>query len=200
MVFLTSSLVAAGSKSKKDHPKKGNQNVADTTGEVEDVEAAPSVKSDDNPVNQLSHSGIIKGMVIIDCDETSSNENDGILVYIPGRSFMAKTGNGGYFELSYVPSGIYDLIIEIPDQEPFVIDGVEVIKKRTTDISTVNFCVDNDGDGFILLEDCDDGNSAVNPGAEEICGDDIDNNCNEEVDEDCSSPAVPPSMPPSNQF
>lgn len=36
---------------------------------------------------------------------------------------------------------------------------------------------DNDGDGFDASVDCDDGNPAVNPGAPEICGDDINNNC-----------------------
>lgn len=36
--------------------------------------------------------------------------------------------------------------------------------------------------------DCDDTDSAVNPGVAEICGDDIDNNCNGEVDEGCGPP------------
>lgn len=44
---------------------------------------------------------------------------------------------------------------------------------------------DVDGDGYrnyfscqYELQDCDDGDAAVNPGATEICGDGIDNNCN----------------------
>ncbi|MEC7946403.1 MAG: putative metal-binding motif-containing protein, partial [Myxococcota bacterium] len=42
---------------------------------------------------------------------------------------------------------------------------------------------DRDGDGFTEADgDCDDFDAQVNPGAEEIC-DDIDNNCNEEIDE-----------------
>ena len=42
--------------------------------------------------------------------------------------------------------------------------------------------VDLDGDGFDSSEDCDDGNSTINPGAEELC-DGFDNNCDGEIDE-----------------
>jgi hypothetical protein len=43
--------------------------------------------------------------------------------------------------------------------------------------------LDEDGDGFIADEDCDDSNPLVYPGTEEIC-DGIDNNCNTEIDEE----------------
>ena len=64
--------------------------------------------------------------------------------------------------------------------------------------------LDTDGDGFgddatITLScpddipdsyttdgnDCDETDPSINPAASETCGDDVDNNCNEEVDEDC---------------
>ena len=41
---------------------------------------------------------------------------------------------------------------------------------------------DADGDGSPADEDCDDTNASVNPGAEEVC-DEIDNDCDGEVDE-----------------
>ena len=42
--------------------------------------------------------------------------------------------------------------------------------------------VDADGDGFNELEDCDDGDAAVNPEATETC-DGLDNDCDGEADE-----------------
>jgi len=52
--------------------------------------------------------------------------------------------------------------------------------------------VDNDGDGWVEAEnecvpggDCDDNDITTYPGAEEVCGDGIDNNCDGQIDEDC---------------
>ncbi len=60
---------------------------------------------------------------------------------------------------------------------------------------------DVDGDGFgdpygVVLPcptpgytldagDCDDGNAATNPGAAEVCDDEVDNNCELQIDEEC---------------
>jgi hypothetical protein len=41
--------------------------------------------------------------------------------------------------------------------------------------------------------DCNDGNASIYPGAVEICGDGIDNNCNDQIDEGCG--LAPPSAP-----
>jgi hypothetical protein len=54
-------------------------------------------------------------------------------------------------------------------------------------------CVDNDNDAYYGYdkvycpagEDCNDDNASINPGAEEVCGDSVDNNCNNEIDEGC---------------
>ena len=43
--------------------------------------------------------------------------------------------------------------------------------------------VDNDADGFFACEECDDGNTAVNPLAAEVCND-IDDNCDTVTDTD----------------
>lgn len=51
---------------------------------------------------------------------------------------------------------------------------------------------DSDGDGYTAVgactgsaDDCNDQDATINPGAEEVCGDGLDNNCNGIVDENC---------------
>gem|GEM_PF-1515453 len=52
---------------------------------------------------------------------------------------------------------------------------------------------DDDGDGFSELDgDCNDGNFSIRPGGDELCDDDLDNNCDGVVDEaDCLDPLMP---------
>jgi len=51
-------------------------------------------------------------------------------------------------------------------------------------IEDINLNVDHDGDGFTENQgDCDDTNAQVNPSANEIIGDGIDNDCNELIDD-----------------
>ncbi len=45
---------------------------------------------------------------------------------------------------------------------------------------------DADGDGYRWCDECDDANAAVHPGAAEICGNGIDDNCNGQIDEGCA--------------
>ncbi|HYH14310.1 MAG TPA: putative metal-binding motif-containing protein [Flavisolibacter sp.] len=52
---------------------------------------------------------------------------------------------------------------------------------------------DYDNDGYTAFktcgsgDDCNDKDPKINPGAEEICGDKVDNNCNGLIDENCCS-------------
>jgi len=49
-------------------------------------------------------------------------------------------------------------------------------------------CTDSDGDGYATIpcgDDCDDSNSAINPGSDEVCDDNIDNDCDGATDENC---------------
>jgi hypothetical protein len=52
-------------------------------------------------------------------------------------------------------------------------------------------CPDVDGDGYLDAvcggNDCDDTNAAIHPGAAEVCGNSVDNNCNGASDETCTT-------------
>ena len=56
-------------------------------------------------------------------------------------------------------------------------------------------CTDVDQDGYNVeggecgIVDCNDTNGSVYPGATEVCGDGLDNDCDEQVDENCDVPA-----------
>jgi len=58
---------------------------------------------------------------------------------------------------------------------------------------------DHDEDGYDACVDCDDKNAAVNPGVHELCGDGIDNDCNDRTDtedaEACPTPGEPSGKP-----
>lgn len=62
-----------------------------------------------------------------------------------------------------------------------------------TAVDCLATCTDSDGDLYAVEGgecgpvDCNDGDSAMNPGAVEVCADGIDNNCDVQVDEGCDT-------------
>ena len=48
------------------------------------------------------------------------------------------------------------------------------------DAGGAEFVPDNDGDGFLATDDCDDDDPSINPEAEDIPGDGIDQDCDGE--------------------
>ena len=82
---------------------------------------------------------------------------------------------------------------------------------------TITYWPDTDGDGFgdpstptpscdpiegyvNNNQDCNDSDDAINPLAEEICDDGIDNNCNLGIDEECNpEPAQEPTEEPAQE-
>jgi hypothetical protein len=55
---------------------------------------------------------------------------------------------------------------------------------------------DRDGDGVVWCNDCRDDNAAIHPGAAEVCGNAVDENCNGLYNEGCPPP--PPAPPPGS--
>ena len=76
-----------------------------------------------------------------------------------------------------VPDG-QDLCPDTPGGEPVNLNGCSAAQ------------ADLDGDGspgsFGYTEDCNDADPAIYPGAAEVCGDGVDNNCDGQIDEGCS--------------
>jgi len=60
------------------------------------------------------------------------------------------------------------------------VSGLSHSLVESTDLS------DDDNDGYLSNVDCNDNNAAINPGTQEIC-DEIDNNCNNQIDENILS-------------
>lgn len=79
--------------------------------------------------------------------------------------------------LSRIWGGIHPPADDIPGR----LIGIE-IANDVFDLAESIFFVDADNDGFYNYEDCDDNNELINPDSPEEC-DNIDNNCNDEVDE-----------------
>jgi hypothetical protein len=81
--------------------------------------------------------------------------------------------------------------------------NVNYSSASTSNNLTVSSCTDADGDGYCTPIDCNDANSAINPGASEVC-DGVDNNCDGSTDEGCGGGGgggqppvvIPPVVPP----
>lgn len=55
---------------------------------------------------------------------------------------------------------------------------------------------DADGDGYSLLADCDDNDPTIHPGRPEVCGDELDNDCDGDFDETECVGSEPDAGPP----
>ncbi len=134
-----------------------------------------------------------------------------------------QTSNGDFmlqWNTSSVPDGGYDIVIDGVDtntthrttQQSTTISGLSTgehcfqIQARFTQaypdefLNSTEVCAnssvadpDNDGDGYTASEDCNDNNYSIHPDAEEISGNDIDENCNG-MDDDIDSSSTASTM------
>ncbi len=75
-------------------------------------------------------------------------------------------------------AGLFTALTYGTTQVVLNVDGQDVDNSGTILV----LALDNDGDGFREDVDCDDTASAIFPGAEEICGDGVDNDCDGDID------------------
>jgi uncharacterized protein YjbI with pentapeptide repeats len=61
-------------------------------------------------------------------------------VYIPGESFMSVTSQTGFFRLSDITEGTYDLKIDTPGPVHHTVQGIEITNGSATSLGTVKIC------------------------------------------------------------
>ncbi|MGB6348469.1 MAG: hypothetical protein WBG10_00425 [Pseudolabrys sp.] len=115
--------------------------------------------------SQKADTVIVTGQISVSAN--SKCVTRGALVYIPGRSFVAKLDDGGQFSLYQVPQakGNYTLRIEIPNMQEGAFDVTLNAKPPLVNMGTINVpgsCSGGGGGGdFCLTHACDDNNKCT---------------------------------------
>jgi hypothetical protein len=120
------------------------------------------------------------------CDGISDNNCDGTLdlsdIDADGDGWSPCAGDCNDDPTPTPPFGLPAGASVNPGMSELCADGIDNDCDGLTDYLDPD-CCDSDGDGYFSNEgvcggdDCDDFNASINPGANEICADSIDNDC-----------------------
>lgn len=144
------------------------------TGDCNDTNAAINPGATDVPNN-----GVDENCDGSDSIDTSALDND-------GDGFAPAAGDCDDTDGAINPNAIEVCTDGIDNNCNGMVDVQD-----TSAVDCPTTCTDLDGDTYAIdgnecgPVDCSDNDSAINPGAAEICGDSIDNNCDGSVDEGC---------------
>ncbi len=181
----------------------GDYRVFDGEEVVHSADWHDAVEYDD--VKKMVDFFLVKNIPYWQMTSKNSVVTSGSRVYALGKDssvYVVYAANGGSFTIN-IPaptSGAYKVTQYNPRDGtetslPDYSGGSKSYSFDSNDwvllIQAPSACTDIDGDGYgigcSLGADCNDGNSAIHPGALEICGDEVDNNCVNGVDEGCTS-------------
>jgi PGF-pre-PGF domain-containing protein len=132
--------------------------------------------------------GAIKGYVR-DASTTTPIEGATVEVYNQTASKSTSSGPDGIY-IAKMPQGTYNVTCTTTGYIGQT-KSVTLVSGEYTyqDFYLEAVEVDADGDGYNNTVDCDDSDAGINPGAVEVCGDGVDQNC-DGVDMACSCPDV----------
>ena len=86
-----------------------------------------NVKLGKTPLKKIT---AIRGRILLE----GAKDHTGIVVFVPGTSFSARTDSAGIFLMTFIQEGDYQLRIEKDGYTPLDIQGVTVVEGETTQI------------------------------------------------------------------